>query len=103
MNKKKRLKAAADLFGCSPSEFMSHRLLDDGGVVIIAPTGQKFRYSAEQLAKAKAEPEPEEQEESESVEYAEETHSLEQLKEACREAGLKVSGNKAELVERLNE
>ncbi len=47
---KNELAAAAKILGCHPQKILAHRLLDDGGIVVIAPTGQKFRYSAEELA-----------------------------------------------------
>jgi hypothetical protein len=48
----KRITAAARIYGCKGSELMKVRFVDDGSVVIIAPTGQKFIYSAEQIAEA---------------------------------------------------
>ena len=46
---KSNKEVAAALFGCEPEELIKFREGEDGAVVIIAPTGQKFVYSAEQL------------------------------------------------------
>ena len=43
------LQLAARLYGCPVEDLLSHRVYPDGSVVIIAPTGQKFAYSAEAL------------------------------------------------------
>ena len=45
----KRLQAAAGIYGCMVDDLMSYRHLDDGAVVIIAPTGQKFIYPAAEI------------------------------------------------------
>jgi len=42
-------KLAALKFGCKPEELLAFRILEDGGAVIIAPTGQKFTYTKEEL------------------------------------------------------
>ena len=55
----KRITAAAAIYGCKVSELMSYGISDVGRVSIIAPTGQKFIYSAEQIAEAmKPKPKP---------------------------------------------
>jgi hypothetical protein len=48
-NKPSPLQLAAHLYGCQVEDLLSHRVYPDGSVVIIAPTGQKFTYSAEAL------------------------------------------------------
>jgi len=48
----KKFIAAAKIYGCKVSELMKVRFGENGSVVIIAPTGQKFIYSAEQIAEA---------------------------------------------------
>ena len=57
---------AAALCGCEPGELLSYRVCENGDIVVIAPTGQKFVYAKilvdgkrEELAtKAKPEPKP---------------------------------------------
>ena len=43
------IQLAAKLYGCPVEELLSYREYDDGSVVIIAPTGQKFTYSAHSI------------------------------------------------------
>ena len=43
------LQLAARLYGCPVEDLLSHRAYPDGSVAIIAPSGQKFAYSAESL------------------------------------------------------
>ena len=52
------LQLAARLYGCPLEDLLSHRVYPDGSVVIIAPTGQKFAYSAEALLKELAKQSP---------------------------------------------
>jgi hypothetical protein len=52
MDLKQKLEAAAKLLDCKPGELMAYRDLEDGGLSVIAPTGQKFIYGAEKLEKA---------------------------------------------------
>jgi hypothetical protein len=40
---------AALIYGCNTEDFLSHHEFEDGSVAIIAPTGQKFTYSAQRL------------------------------------------------------
>jgi hypothetical protein len=40
---------AAAIYGCRVEELLSYREYEDGSVVIIAPSGQKFAYSAEAI------------------------------------------------------
>ena len=47
--KKSELELAAAIYGCEAGEIISYRLMDNGFISIIAPTGQKFVYSAAQL------------------------------------------------------
>jgi len=46
------------LYGCEPQELMKVRELENGGLVVIAPTGQKFVYSADQVEKKREELKP---------------------------------------------
>ena len=48
-NKPSPVQLAARIYGCPVEDLLSHRVYPDGSVVIIAPTGQKFAYSAESL------------------------------------------------------
>lgn len=43
---------AARLTGCRPQEILSLRITEDGGLVVIAPSGQKLTYSPEQVMEA---------------------------------------------------
>jgi hypothetical protein len=47
---------AAKIYGCEVSDLLSWAEKDDGSVVIIAPTGQKFTYSANEIMKKILEP-----------------------------------------------
>jgi hypothetical protein len=47
---------AAKIYGCGVSDLLSWAEKDDGSVVIIAPTGQKFTYSADEIMKKILEP-----------------------------------------------
>jgi hypothetical protein len=47
---------AAKIYGCGVSDLLSWSEKDDGSVVIIAPTGQKFTYSADEIMKKILEP-----------------------------------------------
>ena len=52
MATKKRMslvQLAAAIYGCRVEELLSYREYEDGSVVIIAPSGQKFAYSGEAL------------------------------------------------------
>ena len=52
MASKKRVspvQLAAQIYGCRVEELLSYREHEDGSVVIIAPSGQKFAYSAESI------------------------------------------------------
>ena len=49
MADKSNKEVAAALYGCDQEELIKFRECENGSVVIIAPTGQKFTYSAEQL------------------------------------------------------
>jgi hypothetical protein len=49
MAEKSELELAAAIYGCKAEEIISYRLMDNGFISIIAPTGQKFVYSDEQL------------------------------------------------------
>ena len=52
MASKKRIslvQLAAKLYGCPMADLLSYREYEDGSVVIIAPSGQKFTYSAESI------------------------------------------------------
>jgi len=40
---------AAARLGCTEQEILGFRELPDGGVIVIAPSGQKFKFSLEQL------------------------------------------------------
>jgi hypothetical protein len=40
---------AALVYGCNTEDLLSYHEFEDGSVVIIAPTGQKFTYSAQRL------------------------------------------------------
>jgi hypothetical protein len=53
--KKSELELAAAICGCEVGEVISYRLMSNGFISIIAPTGQKFVYSAEQLEEKRAE------------------------------------------------
>lgn len=44
-----RVELAARLYGCEVGELLSQHEFKDGSVAIIAPTGQKFVYSAERI------------------------------------------------------
>ena len=48
-NKLSLVQLAARLYGCPVEELLSYREYEDGSVVIIAPSGQKFAYSAESI------------------------------------------------------
>ena len=48
-NKPSPVQLAARIYGCPVEELLSYREYDDGSVVIIAPTGQKFTYSAHSI------------------------------------------------------
>jgi hypothetical protein len=48
-NKPSPVQLAARIYGCPVEELLSYREYDDGAVVIIAPTGQKFTYSAHSI------------------------------------------------------
>ena len=48
-NKLSLVQLAAKLYGCPVEQLLSYREYDDGAVVIIAPTGQKFTYSAHSI------------------------------------------------------
>ena len=41
---------AAALVGCEPTELKGYRLLPDGSLAVITPTGQKFIFTPEQVA-----------------------------------------------------
>jgi len=62
MADKSNKEVAAALYGCDQEELIKFRECENGSVVIIAPTGQKFTYSAEQLEakreKMKPKPKP---------------------------------------------
>jgi hypothetical protein len=47
---------AAKIYGCGVSDLLSWSEKDDGSVVIIAPTGQKFTYSADEIMRKILEP-----------------------------------------------
>ena len=49
MSKIKNIDVAAALFGCDTGELIKSRECEDGSVVIIAPTGQKFIYGVEEI------------------------------------------------------
>ena len=52
MASKKRVspvQLAAQIYGCRVEELLSYREYEDGSVVIIAPSGQKFSFSAESI------------------------------------------------------
>ena len=48
-NKLSLVQLAARLYGCPVEELLSYREYEDGSVVIIAPSGQKFTYPAESI------------------------------------------------------
>ena len=48
---KQLVEIAAQIYSCKVEELLSYCEYEDGSVVIIAPTGQKFAYSAEQIMK----------------------------------------------------
>ena len=48
-NKPSPVQLAARIYGCPVEQLLSYREYDDGSVVIIAPTGQKFTYSAHSI------------------------------------------------------
>lgn len=62
----KSIAVAAALYGCQVEELMGFAEREDGSLVIIAPTGQKFRYDqvlvnakrAEMAEAAKPKPKP---------------------------------------------
>lgn len=41
---------AAALAGCAPQDLLVFRELEDGSAVVVIPTGQKYKYTPEQLA-----------------------------------------------------
>jgi hypothetical protein len=47
---------AAKIYGCGVSDLLSWSEKDNGSVVIIAPTGQKFTYSADEIMRKILEP-----------------------------------------------
>ena len=51
----KKIAAAAKIYGCKVSELMSYAIYGDA-VTIIAPSGQKISYTAEQIAEAYPKP-----------------------------------------------
>jgi hypothetical protein len=46
------VEVAARIYGCKVKDLLSWSEKEDGSVVIIAPTGQKFTYSAEEIVQA---------------------------------------------------
>ena len=46
---KQLVEIAAQIYSCKVEELLSYREYENGSVVIIAPTGQKFTYSPEQI------------------------------------------------------
>lgn len=111
---------AARLIGCRPNEFMASRLLDDGGIRVIGPAGKVYEFTSEDLRKADIEALKESKENAEEKfesvafevaydrgEVKEEpwygmANTKAELVEACREHGLPTTGNKSELLERLD-
>ena len=49
MAEKSDLEIAAVICGCKVEEIISYRMMENGFISIIAPTGQKFVYSADQI------------------------------------------------------
>ena len=43
------IELAARIYGCDLSDLLAYHEFEDGSVAIIAPTGQKFTYSADRL------------------------------------------------------